>query len=68
MNLPAAFPDSSFFLAQTSAEIVEETRYHEIERLRDGGRRDDPSDFTWYVLVPMAVLFCVIVLGRRMMS
>ena len=67
MNLPAAFPDSSFFLAQTSAEIVEETRYHEIERLRGGGQ-DSSSDFTWYVLVPMAVLFCVIVLGRRMMS
>jgi len=68
MNPPPDLPDTPFFLAQTSAEIVEETRYDEIERLRHGGRHDESSEFTWYVLVPMGVLLCLIVLGRRMLS
>ena len=68
MNLPPDLLVPPFFLAQTSAEIVEETRYDEIERLRHGGRHDESSEFTWYVLVPMGVLLCLIVLGRRMLS
>lgn len=68
MTTPAVLSDPHLkLLAQTSQEIVDATRLSENERLRGGGR-DSSSDFTWYVLVPMAVLFCVIVLGRRMMS
>lgn len=68
MAMPAVLPDPQFFLAQTSREMVDDARLSEMERLRNGGRHDESGDFIWYVLVPMGVLLCLIVLGRRLMS
>ncbi len=54
---------------QTVSEIIEISRVSEIQRLQSGGRRRGRSeDFTLYVLTPMAILLCLIILGRRLLS
>lgn len=54
---------------QTVSEMIEISRITEIERLQNGGRQQGGSgDFTLYVLTPMAILLCLIMLGRRLLS
>jgi hypothetical protein len=54
---------------QTASEMIELSRISEIERLQNRGRhRGGSGDFTLYVLTPMAILLCLIILGRRLLS
>ena len=40
-----------------------------VERLRNGGaRQDGAGDFVIYVITPLAILLCLILLGRRIVS
>ncbi|GEP42032.1 hypothetical protein [Brevifollis gellanilyticus] len=49
--------------------MIDATHLNEIERLRNGGaQQDGVGDFVIYVITPLAVLLCLILLGRRIMS
>lgn len=65
----AVLPGPLPILAQTSQEMIDATHLNEMERLRNGGTREDGAgDFVIYVITPLAVLLCLILLGRRIMS
>ncbi len=62
-------PDPLPFFAQTTGEMIDATHLQEIERLRNGGTREEGAgDFVIYVITPLAILLCLILLGRRIMS
>ena len=69
MLSPFHTPPHSAFLAEIGQNVAESAHLEEIERLRNGGRRDDhSSDFTLFVVIPMVILLSIVVLGRRLMS
>ncbi|MES2593888.1 MAG: hypothetical protein V4662_01050 [Verrucomicrobiota bacterium] len=63
--LPDIFP----VVAQMSQEMIDVSHQNEIERLRDGGvRQDGAGDFVIYVITPLAIVLCLVLLGRRILS